>query len=1140
MEGSEEVNILQVTLIDPEEQKHNVRLTPGDFLVELKTCLADYAPTSYFTSYHFESSGQILNDYIELSEQGITSGSVLRIVLEPYNEKAVKTHIKRIKETIASPSPPRANIFILEKEEQHAISANSDSSLPILDQQDLVCAPSKLLNPTSQLPIYDTDADEASNELPKCVGSINFYESRSPSPKRRLVGDLAYVVLQTLEGETYYVTSSVSGFYVNGTTNENGKITFRPDISDKRIAAKTLVELLKIVSRRFKEEWSLLLVKANEIENFKEVRSIIPPPEWIVQAKYEAQREPDFDVETIRDWNEEFQMIRDLPAESPLQRIQKDKALSKVYNDFLDVAIKGAKTIIAGGLKPLNPMDPIKQQLFIFNHIFFSFIDDAEYVQHQGPDACYTLISANHDLRAIKFLCNADIPGLHCIASAFVDYRGYRILCQSIIPGILDRTPETSAQYGSIDDGKTIHTDPEFHEIMKQICEKLCLSKSIVLDEEGNKHEIWGAIDSKGIRGSDQRKYFLETLRLTPRDANFLGDEFALALLRPELVEQYQQIKHNEFIEAKVEETIKKKREQAGEDSKLSIEELQEIVKASPKLEFNPNAFTNAKLDGGQEENEQKVVEIGNFLREKQLPLVAKLICNDSDNWTRIGNTFIEVLHRFGVNARYLGKISELITGTEYKHVKVMCERLAVARSAKRVINEHLRNTSDLHLAETIAHLLNCLLNNMTTTQEPKAVKKRRNKKNKKAQPDVKLNLIELQKPASLDATPESIWGLIKARAQNHFGLTLPNRIEFWEAASSPGLRIAFLREVCLQTGIQLSNQTSFDMPLTSESIASLNVRVKAIEWKSMESRWLYENAMKSLNESNIETASEMLIQSAGIQEQVTGPLHIDIGFVYQKLSQIYLSQNDFQQAISYQHKAILILERILGNDHLTVGQSYMNFAYLYQGIGKYKRAMKHMLHALQIFFVNSGEMSAEAITALLSIGIMYRELGLHETSIGILSHVMEMCLAIYGEKNIKVAECSQILATEHKFLKDYESAKIWETRALEIFRSVLPETHPRIKEAEESFETLNKMISGTIQADPSAVNARVPRTNDKKAYLKQKLHARKMKAKLGLPIHQLHQAAPFDEMPMRQTKEQIDQEKIQKILDELQKRENK
>jgi len=95
----------------------------------------------------------------------------------------------------------------------------------------------------------------------------------------------------------------------------------------------------------------------------------------------------------------------------------------------LQAAINGSERVIRGALQPLNPMDPKRQHVFVSNHIFFSFTEDMEYRQEQGPDACATHISANHDIRALKFLHSLEIPDLHYIASAIVDLRGYRVLC---------------------------------------------------------------------------------------------------------------------------------------------------------------------------------------------------------------------------------------------------------------------------------------------------------------------------------------------------------------------------------------------------------------------------------------------------------------------------------------------------------------------------------------------------------------------------------------------------------------------------------------------------------------------------------------------------------------------------------------
>jgi len=48
----------------------------------------------------------------------------------------------------------------------------------------------------------------------------------------------------------------------------------------------------------------------------------------------------------------------------------------KVYNDFLDAATKGAVAIVNGNLMALNPNEPERQQVFVYNYIFFSYAVD--------------------------------------------------------------------------------------------------------------------------------------------------------------------------------------------------------------------------------------------------------------------------------------------------------------------------------------------------------------------------------------------------------------------------------------------------------------------------------------------------------------------------------------------------------------------------------------------------------------------------------------------------------------------------------------------------------------------------------------------------------------------------------------------
>ena len=83
-----------------------------------------------------------------------------------------------------------------------------------------------------------------------------------------------------------------------------------------------------------------------------------------------------FDPKFNHEWNEEFQGLQAFPSESYLQRIQKDRAIIKLYQEFVDASIKGATAIIDGKVTSLNPNEPVKQHVYVYNHIFFSFAVD--------------------------------------------------------------------------------------------------------------------------------------------------------------------------------------------------------------------------------------------------------------------------------------------------------------------------------------------------------------------------------------------------------------------------------------------------------------------------------------------------------------------------------------------------------------------------------------------------------------------------------------------------------------------------------------------------------------------------------------------------------------------------------------------
>ena len=89
---------------------------------------------------------------------------------------------------------------------------------------------------------------------------------------------------------------------------------------------------------------------------------------------------------------------------------------------------------------------------------------------------------------------------------------------------------------------------------MLQVAQSLSIKANKVVDPASGKEvEIAGSIEVKGIKGQDKRQYIVDLQGMTPRDANFLGDEYHTCLVRPELISLYQKHKNMQYAGEKME-----------------------------------------------------------------------------------------------------------------------------------------------------------------------------------------------------------------------------------------------------------------------------------------------------------------------------------------------------------------------------------------------------------------------------------------------------------------------------------------------------------------------------------------------------------------------------------------------------------
>ncbi|RDX61659.1 Clustered mitochondria protein, partial [Mucuna pruriens] len=371
-------------------EKLELQLNPGDSVMDVRQFLLDAPETCFITCYDLllhtkDGSTHHLEDYNEISEVAdiTTGGCSLEMVPAFYDDRSIRAHVHRTREllSLSNLHASLSTSLAIQNELAQNKAANSGDTLkpevPELDglgyMEDISGSLGNLLS--------------SSLKDIKCVESIVFSSFNPPPSYRRLVGDLIYLDVITLEGHKFCITGSTKTFYVNSSSAN----TLDPRPSKATFEATTLVALLQKISTKFKKAFREVLEGRAAAHPFENVQSLLPPNSWlglypVPDHRRDAARAENaltllYGNEPIgmqRDWNEELQSCREFPHTTPQERILRDRALYKVTSDFVDAAINGAVGVISGCIPPINPTDPECFHMYVHNNIFFSFAIDAD------------------------------------------------------------------------------------------------------------------------------------------------------------------------------------------------------------------------------------------------------------------------------------------------------------------------------------------------------------------------------------------------------------------------------------------------------------------------------------------------------------------------------------------------------------------------------------------------------------------------------------------------------------------------------------------------------------------------------------------------------------------------------------------
>ncbi|KAJ9174444.1 hypothetical protein P3X46_013085 [Hevea brasiliensis] len=1163
-----ELHLYPVSVTAQSGEKLELQLNPGDSVMDIRQFLLDAPETCFFTCYDLllrtkDGTTHQLEDYNEISEVAdiTTGGCSLEMVAAPYDDRSIRAHVHRTRELL-SLSTLHASLstsLALEYENKASSSDTVKAEVPELDglgfMEDVAGSLGKLLSSSSK-------------EI-KCVESIVFSSFNPPPSYRRLVGDLIYLDVVTLEGNKYCITGTTKSFYVNSSTGN----VLDPRPSKATSEATTLIGLLQKISSKFKKAFREILERKASAHPFENVQSLLPPNSWlgsypIPDHRRDAARAEDaltlsYGSELIgmqRDWNEELQSCREFPHTTPQERILRDRALYKVTSDFVDAAINGAIGVISRCIPPINPTDPECFHMYVHNNIFFSFAVDADLEQlskkhtkdinsktesitssqnssekvsndltHEdsgisngGCDGSTTVegngvvestpllssdtqlaeseqatyASANNDLKGTKAYQEADVPGLYNLAMAIIDYRGHRVVAQSVLPGILQGDKSDSLLYGSVDNGKKICWNEEFHSKVLEAAKRLHLKEHEVVDGSGNVFKLAAPVECKGIVGSDDRHYLLDLMRVTPRDANYNGPGSRFCILRPELIAafcQAESVKRSKSKPKSEDEAhaTADSSEVAGVDEQVKpvanlpapsadsqeitqkgkvemVEECASVPSGScesnDEILFNPNVFTEFKLAGSPEEiakDEENVGKASSYLADTVLPKFIQDLCTLEVS-PMDGQTLTEALHAHGINVRYIGRVAE---GTKHlPHLWDLCSNEIVVRSAKHILKDVLRDTEDQDLGSAISHFFNCFFGNCqavgikvaANSSQPRSQKKdqvghQSSGKSSRGQTRWKGASARKNQSSYMSVSSETLWSEIKEFAKLKYQFELP------EDARSRVNKISVIRNVCQKVGVTIAAR-KYDLnavaPFQTSDILDLKPVVKHSVPVCSEAKDLVETGKVQLAEGMLSEAYTLFSEAFSILQQVTGPMHREVANCCRYLAMVLYHAGDMGGAIIQQHKELIINERCLGLDHPDTAHSYGNMALFYHGLNQTELALRHMSRALLLLSLSSGPDHPDVAATFINVAMMYQDIGKMNTALRYLQEALKKNERLLGEEHIQTAVCYHALAIAFNCMGAFKLSHQHEKKTYDILVKQLGEEDSRTRDSQNWMKT--------------------------------------------------------------------------------------
>lgn len=462
------------------------------------------------------------------------------------------------------------------------------------------------------------------------------------------------------------------------------------------------------------------------------------------------------------------------------------------------------------------------------------------------------------------------------------------------------------------------------------------------------------------------------------------------------------------------------------------------------------------------------------------------------------GESLSRLLHKRGINIRYLGEIARLaeLQGLRLQALNALAVQEMVARAFKHIANREIRHLPPPFVPSCTSHLLNCLLGS-GFNQHPVA--------------EVDETLKDFYPETSLafeNITPGSLQSDIEEQVYLRYRYSLNNG---WCASIKP---LQMLREIALKLGLQLEaknymfnlgpstsdekpaqavNGTSLPAQVNGHSAPSANGKKKRragdltsptssvsglstpsvtfsrddilnivpIVKESSPRSTLAEEALEagriSIMQNQKELGQELLLESLSLHEQIYGIIHPEVARVYYQLSMLYYQLEEKSAAVELARKAVIVSERTLGLDNAETVLSYLNLGLFEHADGNSVLALTYVRHALELWKLIYGIKHPDSITTINNAAVMLQHLKQYHESRVWFEASLAISEEVSGKQSVNTATLLFQLAQALALDQDSKGAVNRMREAYNIFLAKLGPSDRNTKEAESWLEQLTQ-----------------------------------------------------------------------------------